>query len=83
MVRSRRVDYEAGALDEADAAADPFVQFHGWFEAAVAAGVPEPHAMTLASADAAGRPSARIVLLRGYDARGFAFFTNYGSRKGP
>ncbi len=82
LVRSRRVDYENGAFDEADASADPFAQFHGWLEAAIAAGVPEPHAMTLATADAAARPSARIVLLRGYDSQGFVFFTNYDSRKG-
>ncbi len=81
-VRSLRVDYEAGTLDEADTDADPFAQFHRWLEAALAAGVPEPYAMTLATADSLGRPSARIVLLRGYDPRGFAFFTNYDSRKG-
>jgi len=73
---------DAQTLDEAALGADPFVQFRQWLEAAVAAETPEPHAMTLATCDATGRPSARIVLLRGHDERGFAFFTNYDSRKG-
>ena len=60
---------------------DPIQHFRSWFEAAAAAGVHEPEAMTLATADAAGRPSARMVLLRRCDARGFCFFTNYESRK--
>lgn len=68
-------------LEAGDLAADPVEQFRAWFEQAVAAGVPEPTAMTLATADARGRPSARVVLLKGYDARGFVFFTNYESRK--
>jgi pyridoxamine 5'-phosphate oxidase len=55
---------------------------YAWYDAAVAAGVPEPEAMTLSTATPDGRPSARIVLLRGFDARGFCFFTNYDSRKG-
>ena len=65
-----RVDYMRAALSERDAAADPFDQFTRWFDEAVAAAVPEPNAMTLATVDAAGRPSARIVLLKGVDARG-------------
>jgi pyridoxamine 5'-phosphate oxidase len=77
-----RKEYEAGALDEATAAGDPIVQFAAWYDAAVAASVPEPEAMTLATATAAGRPSARMVLLRGFDVEGFCFFTNYDSRKG-
>jgi len=81
-VRTGRHDLETGALGESDVAADPFLQFHAWLEAALAAQVLDPHAMTLATSDAAGRPSARIVLLRGYDPRGFVFFTNYESRKG-
>jgi hypothetical protein len=77
-----RIDYGRGQLVEADAAADPFAQFARWFADAQAAKVPEPNAMTLATADATGAPSARVVLLKGFDDRGFAFFTNYESRKG-
>jgi pyridoxamine 5'-phosphate oxidase len=69
-------------LDEADLDPDPFVQFRVWLEQAVAARLPEPHGMTLATATPDGRPSARLVLLRGFDERGFVFFTNYDSRKG-
>jgi pyridoxamine 5'-phosphate oxidase len=69
-------------LTEDRIAADPFAQFRAWFEFAGAAELREPDAMTLASADARGRPSARTVLLRGWDERGFAFYTNYESRKG-
>jgi pyridoxamine 5'-phosphate oxidase len=76
-----RRDY-TGALLEADLAADWPAQFARWFAEAVAAGLPEPNAMIVATADAAGRPSARTVLLKGHDERGFVFFTNYGSRKG-
>jgi pyridoxamine 5'-phosphate oxidase len=61
---------------------DPLDQFRAWLEAAEAAGIPLPNAMGLATADAEGRPSVRHVLLRGLDARGFAFYTNYDSRKG-
>lgn len=77
-----RTDYQRAALDERDVDADPHAQFARWFADAVAAKVPEPNAMTLATADAAGRPSARIVLLKGADAAGFAFYTNQDSRKG-
>ncbi|MCS7101576.1 MAG: pyridoxamine 5'-phosphate oxidase [Burkholderiaceae bacterium] len=77
-----RNEYKRGALDEAHADVDPLRQFQRWFDEALAAQVAEPNAMTLATADAAGRPSARIVLLKGFDARGFVFFTNYDSRKG-
>jgi pyridoxamine 5'-phosphate oxidase len=69
-------------LDVTTAAPDPLDQFRAWFEEARAAGVREPEAMALATADAAGRPAARMVLLRGADARGFVFFTNRTSRKG-
>ena len=61
---------------------DPLARFREWQEAAVAAGVTLPEAMTLSTADEAGRPSARTVLLKGVDERGFVFFTNYESRKG-
>jgi pyridoxamine 5'-phosphate oxidase len=68
-------------MDVADLDADPLRQFNLWFDAARAA-VPVPEAMTLATATADGRPSARMVLLKGADERGFAFYTGYGSRKG-
>ncbi len=68
-------------MDEADLAADPIVQFGRWFKEAEAAELIEPSAMTLATAAADGRPSARMVLLKGFDQRGFVFYTNYGSRK--
>jgi pyridoxamine 5'-phosphate oxidase len=77
-----RKEYEQGALDEASIEPDPIRQFAAWYDAAVAAGVPEPEAMTLSTATPDGRPSARVVLLRGFDERGFCFFTNYESHKG-
>jgi pyridoxamine 5'-phosphate oxidase len=77
-----RKEYEQAALDEATVARDPIAQFAAWYDDAVAAGLSEPEAMTLATATPDGRPSARIVLLRGFDDRGFSFFTNYTSRKG-
>ena len=77
-----RVDYSRAALSERDAASDPFDLFTRWFDETVAAAIPEPNAMTLATVDAAGRPAARIVLMKGFDARGIVFHTNYDSRKG-
>ncbi|MEI2417431.1 pyridoxamine 5'-phosphate oxidase [Orrella sp. JC864] len=77
-----RQNYAKHQLLEHLAAATPLEQFSRWFDEALAAQVPEPNAMTLATADAQGRPSARIVLLKGFDARGFVFYTNYDSRKG-
>jgi pyridoxamine 5'-phosphate oxidase len=77
-----RREFEGHGLELADLAADPVDQFRAWFEAVVAVGVPDPTAVTLATADSGGRPSARVVLLKGYDERGFVFFTNYESRKG-
>src|SRR5436305_7410448 len=77
-----RQDYLSQELVETDLAEDWPTQFGRWLADAVAGGLPEPNAMVLATADAAGRPSARTVLLKGYDVRGFVFFTNYGSRKG-
>ena len=76
-----RREYIREALAEADVDADPVVQFGRWFEQAEQAGLLEPHAMTLATATADGRPSARMVLLRGFDERGFCFYSNYESRK--
>src|SRR2546430_2320226 len=77
-----RRDYVSEELTEEELAEDWPTQFGRWLAAAVAAGLAEPNAMVLASADADGRPSARTVLLKGYDVRGFVFFTNYESRKG-
>ncbi|KDC47452.1 pyridoxamine 5'-phosphate oxidase [Bordetella bronchiseptica] len=81
-VSDLRQSYEKGVLVEEQAAASPFQQFARWFDEAVAARVPEPNAMTLATVNAEGQPSARIVLIKGYDDAGFVFFTNYESRKG-
>jgi len=69
------------ALDRDSLADDPFEQFGRWFSQAQKAGVTEPEAMALSTVDAAGAPSSRMVLLRGFDRAGFVFFTNYGSRK--
>ena len=77
-----RREYAREGLAEADVDADPVVQFGRWFEQAEQGGLLEPHAMTLATATPDGRPSARMVLLRGFDERGFCFYTNYESRKG-
>jgi pyridoxamine 5'-phosphate oxidase len=77
-----RVDYRRAVLDEHGVARDPFAQFARWFDEAVAAELPEPNAMTLATIADDGRPAARIVLLKGVDARGLVFYTNCASRKG-
>ncbi|MFG2820733.1 pyridoxamine 5'-phosphate oxidase [Kitasatospora sp. NPDC048365] len=77
-----RKHYQHEGLAEADLAADPIGQFTRWFHDADEAGVAEPNAMVLSTADADGMPSSRTVLLKGYDRRGFVFYTNYGSRKG-
>jgi len=77
-----RSEYTRDGLAEADVDADPVVQFGRWFEQAEGAGLLEPTAMTLATATPDGVPSARMVLLRGFDQRGFVFYTNYESRKG-
>ena len=77
-----RHSYEnAPRFDVDDLADDPIDQFHAWFEQAVSAKIMEPNAMTLATADPAGRPDARMVLLKDADARGFTFYTNYQSAK--
>jgi pyridoxamine 5'-phosphate oxidase len=77
-----RQEYMRESLDEHDVAPDPIAQFNRWFDEAVAAKMPMVNSMTLATVSASGQPSARIVLLKGVDARGFVFFTNYASRKG-
>jgi pyridoxamine 5'-phosphate oxidase len=77
-----RIDYTSGSLDESEAADNPLDQFRFWFAEAGRVVERDPNAMTLATVGADGRPSARIVLLRGYGEDGFVFFTNYDSRKG-
>jgi pyridoxamine 5'-phosphate oxidase len=77
-----RKEYSRETLDERQVDRDPFVQFGQWMEEAIRAQALEPTAMTLSTVDARGRPSGRIVLLKGADPHGFVFFTNYGSRKG-
>jgi len=80
-IHTLRQDYKHDPLDECGMSEDPVQQFRGWFEEARASGIAEPNAMSLGTADASGRVSCRTVLLKAYDARGFVFFTNYGSRK--
>ena len=77
-----RKSYERGSLDVDDVASDPFAQFGHWLNEALAAEVPEPNAMTLATVGPDGRPSTRIVLIKDYDERGVVWYTNYRSRKG-
>lgn len=79
---SMRIDYGLAGLHEKDLAKDPFRQFEAWFAEAEAAKVTEPNAMTLATVGRDGRPSARTVLLKAFDGRGFVFYTNHESRKG-
>lgn len=77
-----RRDYKRETLDIPQVSADPFEQFDRWWQEVIAADIPEPNGMTLATATPDGKPSARIVLLKGCDRRGFVFYTNYRSRKG-
>ncbi|NBD20592.1 pyridoxamine 5'-phosphate oxidase [Aquabacterium fontiphilum] len=77
-----RRQYELAELDETHVAADPLHQFQRWFDEAVRAKALEPNAMTLATVSAEGRPSTRVVLLKGLDERGLVWYTNYESRKG-
>jgi pyridoxamine 5'-phosphate oxidase len=77
-----RQEYMRAGLAEADAHADPFVQFERWFKEALAAQLPLANAMTLATVTPEGGPDARVVLLKGVDGGGFVFYTNYESRKG-
>ncbi|WP_418648150.1 pyridoxamine 5'-phosphate oxidase [Thauera butanivorans] len=77
-----RKSYEQGALDEHESASEPLRQFEGWLSEALARGVPEPNAMTVATVGESGRPSTRIVLIKDCDARGIVWYTNYHSRKG-
>jgi pyridoxamine 5'-phosphate oxidase len=77
-----RKSYERAELDESHSASDPVQQFEHWLQEALTAELPEPTAMTLATVGTGGRPSTRVVLLKGCDARGLVFYTNYQSRKG-
>ena len=81
-VADLRKEYTRAGLAESDVAADPIEQFRRWFEAARDAGLHEPNAMTVATATRDGSPSARVVLLKGFNERGFVFYTNYEGRKG-
>jgi pyridoxamine 5'-phosphate oxidase len=80
-IADMRRDYAARGLAEEDVLADPIAQFRRWFEDAERAAIHEPNAMTLATVGADGQPAARVVLLKGLDQRGLAFFTNLASRK--
>ncbi len=77
-----RKSYERDELDESASAADPLVQFQAWLQQALNAQLPEPNAMTLATVSADGRPSTRVVLIKGCDEQGIVWYTNYDSRKG-
>jgi pyridoxamine 5'-phosphate oxidase len=77
-----RKSYEQGELDESHSAADPLQQFALWFEQALKSELPEPNAMTVATVGGDNRPSTRVVLIKGFDARGIVWYTNYESRKG-
>lgn len=81
-VADLRKEYTFQGLNETDAHSNPFEQFKAWFDQALAAQLPEPNAMTIATATSDGKPSARMVLLKDYDERGFVFFSNYESHKG-
>lgn len=81
-IASLRREYSRESLDESGVDRDPVAQFGKWFDEALKSELAEPTAMALATVGANGRPSARMVLLKGFDARGFVFFTNYASRKG-
>jgi len=81
-IANLRKSYERAELDESASAEDPLVQFRLWLDQAFEAKLPEPNAMTLATVGADGRPSTRVVLIKGCDARGIVWFTNYESRKG-
>ncbi len=82
VIADLRKSYERAELDEKASHADPFLQFGQWLNEAIAANVPEPNAMTLATVGSDLRPSTRVVLIKGFDARGVVWYTNYSSRKG-
>lgn len=82
LVANFRNEYVSGGLQEKDLLDNPILQFENWFEDAVKNKISEPNIMHLSTADKTGRPSGRIVLLKGFDEDGFVFYTNYMSRKG-
>jgi pyridoxamine 5'-phosphate oxidase len=81
-IQNLRQDYSAAELAESDVDKSPVIQFGKWFKDALDAQLHEPNVMTLATADLTGKPTARILLLKGFDENGFVFFTNYASKKG-
>ena len=81
-IASLRKSYEKAELDENASAPEPLAQFRLWFDQAVHGQLPEPNAMTLATVGTEGRPSTRVVLIKGFDERGIVWYTNYESRKG-
>ncbi len=81
-IAALRKSYERDALDESASAEQPLDQFRTWFDQALKGQVPEPNAMTLATVGEGGRPSTRVVLVKGFDERGLVWYTNYDSRKG-
>ena len=81
-ISTLRKSYERAELDEAASQAEPMAQFGLWLQQALDAQLPEPNAMTLATVAASGRPSTRVVLIKGFDARGIVWYSNYDSRKG-
>lgn len=81
-IASLRKSYEKAELDETASAADPLQQFQLWLDQALKSELPEPNAMTLATVGADGRPSTRVVLIKGFDAQGIVWYSNYQSRKG-
>ena len=81
-IRRLRIDYESSPLSMSDTADDPIEQFDRWFSEAIAAEVEEPNAMVISTVSANGAPSSRTVLMKSFDADGFVFYTNTGSRKG-
>jgi len=82
LIADLRKEYRRASLSETEVHADPIVQFSTWFDEALKAQVPEANAMSVATVAASGRPSARILLIKDVDQRGFSWFTNYNSRKG-
>lgn len=82
LISNFRNEYISGGINEKDFETDPIVQFESWFEEAVKNKIPDPNIMHLSTSDANGKPSGRIVLLKGYGENGFVFYTNYESRKG-
>lgn len=82
IVQNLRQEYKSNSLSEIDSLENPFEMFEKWFQEALNLGIHEPNAMTLATVNSQNQPSARIVLLKGFDQKRFTFYTNYASRKG-